>query len=200
MQCLCSVVSSGTWLQATAEVCTSSACVSAGGTQAKFPSCPADVLLFWSSVQRSWRVSSAAREKQPATEEVEPWGNLSFQSSLCRSNAPTARKCPRRYPRAKAKSNLPSDQKLNHKIKSFSKVPTKEESILGCENQQLLLPPTEVVQEGKLQMRLWFKSHGFSEAVTFCWTLTFWYFRTDMYGGFSSQTQCFQECCPWLCP
>ena len=149
MQCPRSVASSSTQPQATAqpEVGASSACVPVGGTQAMLPSC----IIFCPAVQRPWRVSSAAREKQPATEEVEPQGNLSFQGSLCRSNAHFARKCPCSHLRCKAKSKFPGDQNVSHKIKSFSKVPTKEESILGCRYQQLLLPPTGMVQEGKLQ-------------------------------------------------
>ena len=55
------------------------------------------------------------------------------------------------HPRCKVESKLPGDQKWNDKLKSFSKAPTKEQSISGCRYQQLLLPPAVMVWEADLQ-------------------------------------------------
>lgn len=110
--------------------------------------------IFCPAVQRPRRASSAAREKKPATRRSSPKETSPFRACYVEARLTLLGTVPAlqidSHLRCKAKSKLPGDQKLNDKKKSFSKAPTKEQSIMGCGYQQLLLPPAVVVEEGEL--------------------------------------------------
>lgn len=121
MQSPCSAASSSTWPQVTAKprVSVASAYVLVGGTQAKIPSCATSALLYRGHAESP----QLAEETNLQQGRLSPKENSPFGSHYVEAHI--ARKCLCFHPRCKAKSKLPGDQKLNHKIKSFSKVPCR---------------------------------------------------------------------------